>query len=1180
MSLINEGTDVAVNFGSAGGQTIVNAGSPLTRLNYFDGKFLRADDLLREQSYMRQLVQFSNQGLGAGVVYGMDTVLDNRGRLSIGAGLAMDSMGRTLLIGQGATLDIAALIDASRRIAVSNSKKKKSAIVSTGADFGDCVGVTGGPDDGLTPAGSLYVICVGHAESLCGIEDVYGRLCEEACVVATDRPLIVEGVVVRALPLTLRTPLATSRVPLDRRHLRSLVASAYFEDERHVVNSLISRAGLALDTWCVGAEMSAVGCVPLAVISRAGATTVFLDAWSVRRERMEAPAKRYWAWRMAMRPWDVYLAHVLQFQCQLHEVLGDDPSDPGNTDPCADKQSVLDETAKYLRDFDQSYTSHIAGLQKANVASIASQPQDSAFQLQGGIADLARLRQRIDGALKVMIAGPRSRVLINGGIVELPSAGYLPVVPGTVTVNDQVRRLLGEGLDLRFCIVRPDFVPHALEEAQHMERISLLQGLDDPQAKPEVDILVPNGDLLTTTAPSLAGFDTQLRLLPSLASSLAGDDTDNAGNVAGASAPQALIVHGAARGEVSGSGGAFHFAGAQEAKAAKQVIGLVNGLNDFVAAKPKARDTILRNAVNTATMNSPFARATTATDDVLSRFSARSAINVGAPIDIGTNTSTAAATAATTAATTVLSTAAAAAPPQPLVGIWATMRTERDPFTLGVAESTPMSVEFTLTSERTVATGATNHVLMRIRAFATFSATQAAVDGAAGRQMRGHLSGTYTVQAFLETTTGVDNTKPFDIDVRLLRTGNAASGTVRIQFGNASDALQYQADTSWGGRPLEATLKLSLLVPSRQQLANLPATLEILSANAIADPDALGEGGALRLLSTAALELIGDELTRASQNGTAFVDVAERLLFPPPPPPVDDLTVRATLDWVLFHRRRTKRCAPSAPQPAPTLARRYQLFTIRAKSQQEVDLIRRELHTSAAGTRRTFRRVDILEFAGGAATLITPSDALLSDWTAAQPGNTLAYGAVATSVAADAPLANARLSRVARGVSSISPFDIVDGVLEVLPTVPPAMAVPGTDGVVLLITLDAVQTTCHDVYRVALDPKSQQALSQSLLDQLIKMPQTTSLGEADFDDDSTDVDAGDAASLKQAWEKVGTVLPSQVFVFAKPNDSSGGDDATLTARGRSIADAVGGNANTTVQTRSVEGPWPVGPTCP
>lgn len=91
--------------------------------------------------------------------------------------------------------------------------------------------------------------------------------------------------------------------------------------------------------------------------------------------------------------------------------------------------------------------------------------------------------------------------MINCGIVEVPSAGYLPVsISSTISVNEQVQRLFGEGVDLRFCVVRPDFVAHALEEAQHMQRICLLSGLDDPAKKPQVDVLVPDGEIEQVTA--------------------------------------------------------------------------------------------------------------------------------------------------------------------------------------------------------------------------------------------------------------------------------------------------------------------------------------------------------------------------------------------------------------------------------------------------------------------------------------------------------------------------------------------------------------------------------------------------------------------------------------------------------------------------------------------------------
>src|SRR5690606_33039555 len=90
-----------------------------------------------------------------------------------------------------------------------------------------------------------------------------------------------------------------------------------------------------------------------------------------------------------------------------------------------------------------------------------------------------------------------TRILIDGGIVELPPAGYLPVDPNSeLTVDRQVRRLLGDGVDLRFCVIRPDDAARELEGAQHMDRISLLRGLDDPNNKDPVDILVPDGRLI------------------------------------------------------------------------------------------------------------------------------------------------------------------------------------------------------------------------------------------------------------------------------------------------------------------------------------------------------------------------------------------------------------------------------------------------------------------------------------------------------------------------------------------------------------------------------------------------------------------------------------------------------------------------------------------------------------
>ena len=84
--------------GDKGGVTVVNPSTPLKRLNYFDGKFLRATDFDVEQEYLRHLVALSNQGLGSGVVYGYDTTLGRGDDIEIGPGLAVDPSGNVLLL--------------------------------------------------------------------------------------------------------------------------------------------------------------------------------------------------------------------------------------------------------------------------------------------------------------------------------------------------------------------------------------------------------------------------------------------------------------------------------------------------------------------------------------------------------------------------------------------------------------------------------------------------------------------------------------------------------------------------------------------------------------------------------------------------------------------------------------------------------------------------------------------------------------------------------------------------------------------------------------------------------------------------------------------------------------------------------------------------------------------------
>ncbi|MGE4560836.1 MAG: hypothetical protein AB7E77_11595, partial [Desulfobulbus sp.] len=475
-SVQNKNGIVVIN--SAGGHTVISQESLLKRLHYFDGKFLRAADLNLEQQALLNEVRLSNQATGSGVVHGYSCTLTGGDRLDVGPGLAIDPAGRVLYLPREVQIGIAELIEKSGQSSSSGSGNAAGTPV-----FGECEQAAAEAPDTVLEGVRLYLITVGHAEAYCGEEDVYGKLCEEACVTSTERPYVIEGVVIRAVPLNLSTDLATSQlIALSSRHLRSRVASAYFAAERSNPASLVSADGLASSIWCLGAEAEGGATVPIGVLARSGSQTVFLDAWIARREKMETPPHRYWAGRLAMRPWNVFLAQVLQFQCQLASCFAGGKV-AGGESPCSEEKKLAAEAAEALAELMQKYSEIVSRFTSKEGLAVNKQTLK--------VAPLNDLRGRLSAIASKVVS---QRYLIDCGIVELPSAGYLPVDPTAgLTVNEQVRRLTGDGLDLRFCVVRPDYVPHALEEAQHMERISLLSGIDDPAAKPKVDVLVPDG---------------------------------------------------------------------------------------------------------------------------------------------------------------------------------------------------------------------------------------------------------------------------------------------------------------------------------------------------------------------------------------------------------------------------------------------------------------------------------------------------------------------------------------------------------------------------------------------------------------------------------------------------------------------------------------------------------------
>jgi hypothetical protein len=1060
------------------GVTVIPQPTPLTRLNYFDGKFLRASDLSAEQLYLRRLVQLSNQAGGPGVAYGYNLSLAAGGdTLNVGPGLAIDPQGHVLLLPEAISIGVQELIDGSRRL------KRATATPSKDGNFAECTVVKETPPGGLVQAGNLYLITIGFAEALCGQEDVFGKLCEEACVTSTDRPYLVEGVVLRAVPLQLQTPLPTSAVvALNQLHLRSRVASSYFEDERKKIASFISSDGLHSDVWCFGAEAAGGQDVPIGVLARAGATTLFLDAWIARRERIDPPAKRYWQWRMAMRPWDVLLAQILQFQCQLSDLFKKRPqAGGGGDDPCANAHSVLREasaTVAKVANFYQAVTTRFT-LQPLLVSGRAS--AENAPVLEGGLAALVDFQKRLQ-AVSAATLLPSDKVLIDGNIIETPPVAYLPVTASSVvSVNEQVRRLLGKGVDLQFCIVRPDFVAHALEEAQHMERISLIEGLDHPDRKPEVDVLVPNGEPLELKPAAGAGYEAELR----------------AGDLPAALASGAFIsrvdrrpvLRGAAHVEAPQSGKVEIFT-AVDLDPSQRVAGVL-------PVRPEV--TIGR-------------------------------IAFGQPSGVAVGLATA---------------AAGEAGQQSVLSLWGAVTCSLNPFAAPSSGQALLEIRIVLASGVSPQVSAQDFLLNGTVTFAD------PITVNAKRVVKGTFSGTLSVVSKGGNQPQETTTRQSLEVIAILSTPDGQAPSLQLTFVSRQAKLAIEMSASWSGSPRKITFGLKEIA-----LADIKQTQTLFDSIFAQNDDVLLPANQLHAAALAALEKIGAVL--ADQQ---FSPKSAALLFPPPPPSAADLQVRATLDWVLFHRRRTKQCQrEKAVVVVPP--RRYQLWHGLVANQ---DFLKKTIETLHGKEKFdpdgvAFQRVDIVEFAPGIETLISPADTVQSDWSQVKPGNRLVYAAIASGDAAkqDGPdLARGRLGEVEQAVASVSTPDPA-APPEVLDAIHPDLAVPDVDGIIVMLTM--LQINCITLVAVkSADGLAtvRKAIETGALTSTVIKRLGSIIGQVEFAVGTVEVQNNSLEPVVKKWKEAGLQeLSEPAPLIAWQPDVADVPDAIALSQGRFIQNAL------------------------
>lgn len=413
---------------------------PITRLHAVDGLFLRATHLNGMQDYALALSRAVGIGLGRGVAYGYQVSLTGN-ELRASAGLAFTDTGDPLQTDDTLTFSLA----------------------------------------GLPARGQhgYWLIVLEGGDQQVDYEKAYGSVCADPCDGSTTiRPWQQSVVRLRLVARTL--PGLDDEVPRRR---RSLLASRYFDEERcaalpWLVPDATDRAvdRLLAHPWTEGGTVPGplAGQVPIGVLLQGDdgdqVGPFVVDQWTARRELAGPPGEVRWAGHLAMRPWSVLLAQVLQFADQLR--------DSRLSVPPVVKQAVDNPWAAVWEEF-QAHNRIASKLGRTELA-----------RLQRGFAEA--------GAPFVAVGDPTP---LPDVFVELPPAGYLGPVADGAEGEDTIRRMFGDAVSLHFCQVRADAVAGAVQAAQHLDRIPL-DGLG--KATPEVDILVPSvrADLPTTVARS------------------------------------------------------------------------------------------------------------------------------------------------------------------------------------------------------------------------------------------------------------------------------------------------------------------------------------------------------------------------------------------------------------------------------------------------------------------------------------------------------------------------------------------------------------------------------------------------------------------------------------------------------------------------------------------------------
>jgi hypothetical protein len=306
----------------------------LRRTNWFNGRYLTAEALSRQDVYFDHRARLNAQALMPGIAWGLGIVGDrlkrreatlggggfpSNGTLTLRRGLAFDGVGRPILVSQDFRFTLADLIG----VALKNPRR----VVGGQREFTPCVCLApepGGPSGGgaALPSGP-YLLVIEAGEVPEGKARVTGDVCGGQRTAPCEADLWQGSFGLSLVRFPVEAPLLND-LP-DVWALRGTLSAYYFDvfehplwrrwDPAFPVDGSFNR-----DTGSGRHEGQAI---PLALVHLGGedGSALYIDSWIPRRVISATPGEDWHRTRFGAPPRAAVWARIHQFQTMLQESL-------------------------------------------------------------------------------------------------------------------------------------------------------------------------------------------------------------------------------------------------------------------------------------------------------------------------------------------------------------------------------------------------------------------------------------------------------------------------------------------------------------------------------------------------------------------------------------------------------------------------------------------------------------------------------------------------------------------------------------------------------------------------------------------------------------------------------------------------------------------------------------------